>query len=65
MSFKDPKDELAQFLAQLPPSAEKIFWGKGSPEELPASLLGESHKMWEDLEDRYESILRRIPDRWR
>lgn len=56
MTFKSPKEELQELLDHYPPWVEKIFWNSPSPTNL---------RPFKELLEKYESILQRIPDRWR
>lgn len=56
MTFKKAEEELEELLAQYPPWAEIILWKNPSPSNL---------ERYPGLLDKYESVLQRIPERWR
>jgi len=56
MRFKSPEAELQELLAQYPPWVEDVLWKSPSPTNL---------QPYEELLEKYESILQRIPKRWR
>jgi hypothetical protein len=56
VTFKSPEEELRALLAQYPPWVERILRINPSPKNLHP---------YEGLLDKYESILQRIPEKWR
>lgn len=56
MAFKSAEEELRELLAQYPPWAERILWKNPSPTNL---------KPFSGLIEKYESIVMRIPKKWR
>jgi hypothetical protein len=63
------EQELAEFLAPYGPWLERVYWHEGSPEDFITLCdrgLGLSNIQADrELKERYESILMRIPARWR
>jgi hypothetical protein len=64
MAFKDPEEELADLLTQLPPWAENVLWHKESLDESKAWITSHLELRWSERKEEYEAILRRIPGRW-
>lgn len=69
MTFKDPEEELTEFLLAQPSWLRKIL-------QLDYSLIPEERQAWQDsdswwqgasgsVQAEYERILQRIPPRWR
>lgn len=64
---KDPESELSEFLAQLPSWVENVLWS-GPPELTNDRLIWIDYLAsgrWDEITCEYESILRRIPARWK
>jgi hypothetical protein len=56
VTFKGPEEELRELLAQYPRWVERILWINPSPTNL---------RPYTGLLEKYESILQRIPEKWR
>lgn len=56
MPYKNAEEELRELLAQYPPWVERILWKNPSATNL---------RPYKGLLEKYESILERIPKKWR
>jgi hypothetical protein len=56
VTFKNAEEELRELLAQYPPWVERILWKNPSPSNL---------RPYKGLLEKYETVLERIPKRWR
>jgi hypothetical protein len=56
VTFRSPEEELKEFLAQYPQWMEDILWKSPSPDNL---------RPFPRVVEQYESILKRIPGKWR
>jgi hypothetical protein len=67
VGLKRPEEELAEFLSAYPPWLESILWSSYSQQDFLAWIESDLSDLgtWREIEERYESILKRDASRWR